>query len=366
MADKALHLKNGSKLHWLPKDYKYFFNQMTLIFGASNSGKSVILEEIMFLCKPYIPFIMVIAPTNDVTNTFTGRTPPQCIKTSKDLQGDKVVTLFNELWERQVNAGEAYRNANNIAILKKLFSRISDKQAEELSESIVNKAIKHINNVNLSSLSFSDKKNQKISITETCNKSLQELYKASIRYHKLKLEKDTNLSKKERCALMFMDFNPHCLLILDDCGSMLKDWQKRIPVIKQIFYEGRWRFFTTIITSQSDTEIGPELRKNSMTSIFTDINATLSNFERKSNYYPKHVVEMSKDMAPGCFGINEDAVHFRKLVYIRNDINPFRYTIADRYEDFKMGGTALWEFSDKIGTKKNDINDNNPFFDKYG
>ena len=58
-----------------------------------------------------------------------------------------------------------------------------------------------------------------------------------------------------KCKQNKEDFNPNIMLILDDCASQFKKWYKKSSIIKQIFYEGRWRFFTTVITAQDDKEI---------------------------------------------------------------------------------------------------------------
>jgi hypothetical protein len=44
---------------------------------------------------------------------------------------------------------------------------------------------------------------------------------------------------------------------------------------------------------------------------------------------------------------------FKKLVYLRDDINPFRYTIADLYDNFRFGSPSLWEMCGKISGEKN-------------
>ena len=44
--------------------------------------------------------------------------------------------------------------------------------------------------------------------------------------------KPMKLPKKEKCALMYLDFNPNILLILDDCASKFKKWYKKTNVIK--------------------------------------------------------------------------------------------------------------------------------------
>ena len=156
------------------------------------------------------------------------------------------------------------------------------------------------------------------------------------------------------------------MLILDDCASTFKKYYKKSNVIKKIFYEGRHRYFTTVITTQDDKEIDSELRKNSMISIFTSPQASIANFERTSNNYPKHEKEKSRVCITTIFNQEKNQPrHYRKLVYMRDDPEPFRYTEAELYDDFRMCGDSLWNFNKKIGNKLNAFNKHNPFFEKY-
>ena len=44
---------------------------------------------------------------------------------------------------------------------------------------------------------------------------------------------------------------------------------------------------------------------------------------------------------------------FRKLVYLRDEIDPFRYTIADLYDKFTFGSPSLWQLCEKLEKEKN-------------
>ena len=137
--------------------------------------------------------------------------------------------------------------------------------------------------------------------------------------------------------------------------------------IKEIFYEGRQYFITTIITTQDDKEIDSELRKNSMINIFTTAQTATAAFERSSNSYPKHVKDRSKYCIEAIFKQEPGKPqHYQKLVYIQNLTDPFRYTIADLYDEFRMCSDSIWEFENRLSSKdKDDSLENNPFFTKY-
>ena len=360
MSDRSLHLSDRTKLNWFEKNHKFYLNKTTIIYGRTNSGKSTIIDEIMFLCKDYVPIIFVVAPTNSSNNAYTNKIPSQCIL--KDLD----VEWLDKLLTRQKNSAGAYINANKLDILKKLFDKVSDNNSQEIELSIVKKANSSIIYLEESDIDFSNKKMQKSQILEERDLILKKIYKTTIRYNKIKLENDTQLTKSQKAALSFLDFNPNIMLILDDCASKFKSLYKKSSAIKEIFYEGRHYFFTTIISSQDDKEIDSELRKNTTISIFTTAQSATSNFERASNGYPKHEKLKSKLCTDVVFKQDfNDLKHYRKLVYTQNESEPFSYTIADMYDDFRMGSLPMWEYSDRIGKKNDTVNKNNKLVESY-
>lgn len=359
--DRSLFLADRSKLRWFPKTHKHYLNKTTIIYGRTNSGKSTIIEEIMMLCKDYIPTVFVIAPTNSSNNAYTNKIPPQFIL--KDLD----VEWLDKLLTRQKNSAGAYINANKIDMLKHLFDKVSDSTSQNLELSIIKKADNSIIFIDESNMEFAYKKSQKAQILEDRDAMLRKLYKTTIRFSKVILEQDSTLSKSEKAALSFLDFNPNIMLILDDCASKFKKLYKKSSAIKEIFYEGRHYFFTTIISSQDDKEIDSELRKNTTISIFTTSQAATSNFERTSNGYAKHERVRAKYCIETIFKQDEnDIKHFQKLVYLQNESDPFRFLIADLYDDFRMGSLPMWEYADRIGKRCDRLNKNNKLLEQYG
>jgi hypothetical protein len=358
--DRSLFLTDRTKLRWLNKSHTDYLNKTTIIYGRTNSGKSTIIEEIMYLCKDFIPTVFVVAPTNSSNNAYTDKIPSQFIL--KDLDVD----WLDKFLTRQKNSAGVYINANKTEILKSLFYRISDDTAITLESSIIKKAQHSMLFIDNSSMEFIEKKKQKAQIIVDRDEMLRKLYKTSIRHNKVSLEQRSDISKSEKSALSFLDFNPNVLLILDDCASKFKKMYKKSSAIKEIFYEGRHYFITLIISSQDDKEIDSELRKNTTISIFTTAQSATSNFERSSNGYPKHEKTRAKLCTETVFKQDENDIrHYQKLVYIQNQSDPFRYTIADVHDDFRMGSKPMWDYSEKIKNKRDSLNKDNPLFDKY-
>jgi hypothetical protein len=358
--DKSLFLTDRTKLRWFPKNYKYYLNKTTIIYGRTNSGKSTIIEEIMYMCKKYVPTVFVIAPTNSSNNAYTDKIPAPFIFKELDVEWlDKLLT-------RQKNSAGAYINANKLDMLKRLFDKVSDSTSQALELSIVNKAGSSIIVIEESNMEFSNKKCQKSQILEDRDSMLKKLYKTTIRFNKVTLENSTSLNKSELAALSFLDFNPNIMLILDDCASKFKKLYKKSSAIKEIFYEGRHYFFTTLISSQDDKEIDSELRKNTTISIYTTAQSATSNFERASNGYPKHEKIRAKHCIDAVFKQDDnDLKHHRKLVYIQNESDGFFYTIANLYDEFRMGSLPMWEYAERIGKKYDTFNKNNRLIDSY-
>jgi hypothetical protein len=358
--DHSLFLSDRTKLKWMPKSYKNYLNKTTIIYGSTGSGKSIIIEEIMKLCQAFVPSIFVIAPTNSSNNAYTNKVPVQFIK--KDID----IAWLEKLLDRQKNSANAYNNANNLEILKSLFNRVSNDTSQSLELAIIQKARDAIIYIESSQIAFASKKNQKTQINTERDTILRKLYKNTIRSNKVELEQLKDLDKLEWGAIEYLDFNPNVILILDDCASKFKKMCKKSTAMKEIFYEGRHYFFTTIISSQDDKEIDSELRKNAFVSVFTTSQSATSNFERTSNGYPKHERIRAKSCTEGVFKQDEnDTKHYQKLVYLQGVADPFKYTIADIYDDFRMGSGPMWALSDKIGERKTKIVNNNPLFTNY-
>ena len=358
--DRSLFLSDKTKLRWFMKSSADFINKTTIIYGRTNSGKSTIIEDIMYLCKDYMPTIFVVAPTNSSNNAYTDKIPSQFIKKELDLE------WLDKLLIRQKNSAGVYINSNKLEILKSLFDKVADSISNNMETSIIKKAHNSIIYLDSAIMEFAEKKKQKNQILEDRDLMLKKLYKTAIRYNKVDLEERTDLTKSEKSALSFLDFNPNIMLILDDCASTFKKMYKKSTAIKEIFYEGRHYFFTTIISAQDDKEIDSELRKNTTISMFTTAQSATSNFERASNGYPKHERLRAKICIESIFKQDDNDINMhQKLVYIQNQPDPFRYTIADLHDDFKMGSKPMWDYSNKIKTKQDNLNKGNALFENY-
>jgi hypothetical protein len=361
--DDYLELKDQTRLYGLPKNHRYFLRKMTLLFGASETGKSTIMDDILFMLKPHTPTIFAIAPTNKSNRMFTGKLPSKAIKDGSDVK--KTIKFLESVVARQKDVAEMYNNSNDPKILKPMFDMVSNEKERSLESTIICRAATRLGLLHQDdSINLAKKKTQSTKIVKTRKKTLVNLYKASIRVnksHMLTME----LDKFQRAALECLDIVPDLVLVFDDCASKFKLWMKESTVLKEIFYEGRQSYITTIITSQDDKELDSSLRKNSMVSIFTTDQIAISNFTRKSNGYPKFVADKAKTCIERVFKQDDEEEHFRKLAYINNLADPFRYYLADLHEDFRMGSDVFWQLNAKMAKGKKKSLESNRFFQRF-
>lgn len=363
---KDLLLDDGTCLQYLSKDYSHYLNKTTLLYGMTDSGKSTIISEIMYLCKSYISSIFVICKSTVTTSSsdYYNIIPTYCIKSSVTKE------WLEKLMEIQKGRTALFKTANDINTLKKVYNRIRSSTAESLENSINAEAIRHINNVNSNpKMDFAQKRETIKTIDNIRYEKLTALYKKNIRKNKNSMESQgfiADLSADEICCINYLDFNPNMMIIYDDCAASFRRWVKDSEIIKEMFYACRHYYITQIISTQDDKEIDSELRKNAKVSIFTTAQASSANFTRGANFYPKTTKVRAEICCKRVFNNTGTSRNYKKLIYKQGDnSDPFYYTIAELYTPFRMGGNALWELDEKL----NNLNDtsamSNAFFNAH-
>lgn len=349
-------LSDGSRLQWFEKKKEAFLNKTILLFGATCTGKSVIMDEIMNICDPEIEHCFGISPTNAANGFFTNRLPPMYYISGSDQV--RTIKFLRAIIERQKNACDLYNTSTKLSVLRSLCERVSDEVGQrniayisEISDDSLEK-IERSKKMNIA-----EKKAMRHSIEELRDNMFKKIYKSII--HKFQKELSTmkgSMSIDEKIALRFYNINPNSMLLLDDCASHFKRWFKEDTAIKELFYQGRQYKLTTVISSQDDKDIESELRKNAGVIYFTTAVAALETFDRASNHCPKHVRERAKVCVPSVFYQEPNTpLHYKKLVFLPNDsVDPFRFTIADLYDSVKMCPSVVWAYVQKKSKKKKD------------
>lgn len=345
-----LNVSANIKVGVLDKNYKYFLNRSTILFGASGSGKSTILLEILYLLKDHVPNIMVFSPTSDVNDAFS--VVPPCLVFS-EINLNKL----HDLYKRQQGAAKVYKKVNDKLSLEKIFKKVADERslATVLKIKKVASAYKEKKKNDINSSDREKRESIKKAISET-NDLLIKIYKKIIRENKEMLNLSNNITEDEKLIVKFLDFNPNCVVVFDDCGAQLKKFQKD-EVVKQILYQGRHSFINIILTLQDDAGLDSGIKKNAFVNIFTSDQCAYGYFNRSSNSFSKKDKDAASKIISYIFphANSRKVDDYKRLVYLRGDVSPFRYTVADEY-DFKFGSPSLWELSAKLNRKKSKTN----------
>lgn len=350
---KSIQLPDGSKLDWLNKDWSTFLNKSTILYGASGSGKSSIITNILYSMRNHItyPFIITKSMASAEANYF-GRVPKGCIKTN--ITKEWLETFI----EKQAIRTKIYKTANSLINLKKVFDMIESSKAKKAEQDIINDAEKCIQSISGSrDMPFPKKKLLIADIKKTKDEVLAYLYKTVIRAHKVELEHTlSEMTRESKAVVVYLDFLPHALLVFDDCAFMFKQWCKESTAIKELFYQSRHILTTVIVGTQGDTELCPEIRMNANISIFTSSQEVGRSFSKSSNGYPDYYRKRAMMCCNFVFSDTLDTKNYQKLVYMRDDsANPFKYTIADTYdEEFKIGADAVWDLDRVLNPETQD------------
>lgn len=356
----ALNVSSDIKLKYIDKDNAHYFNRNTILFGASDSGKSTILFEILYLLKDIVPLIFVFSLTAEENCAFDGIVPEHV------LFFEINIAIIEGIYKRQKGATRIYNTVNEIGGLKKLFCRIASAGAIDSAKRAFKNASDLINTKeNDTKMEFSDRRAAVNEVEKLRDDYLIKLYKHEIRTNKKKLQR-LGLSDVEKYIVKYLDFNPHCTIVWDDCGAVLNKFQKE-DVMKKILYQGRHNKMHGIFTLQDDTDMAPFIKKQSKVNIFTTDQCASAYFERTSNRFTKKVRAKADAIISFVFAESTTKKkNFKKLVYLRGEPDPFRYTIADKYAPFKFGSPALWEMSGKLKTGEDILSfDDDPLLSSF-
>jgi hypothetical protein len=339
--DKSINVPSYGKLNFIDLDYKNFLRGTTILYGASKTGKTFITKHILSILKPHIPNIIVICPTNDANNDYTGIIPSRCIY--KEIN----VEILKQIYDRQSYASDVWVKVNNINNLQKFFKKINNAGANNIEDKILRLFQSYISRIETSNLDYAQKKEQINQINEKKNEQLIKLYKNTI--HNFKLSNETgDCTEQERLIMKYLYLNPSLLLIMDDCASEIGKWGDD-EIIKKIFFQGRHLWITSIYTMQNDKGLASEIRLNAFNNFFTDPNSAMRFFNNTANAFDR--ATKKKAIALIEFIFNSGTASHKKLVYNRFDPKQFRYIIADDVVDFRFGSPLLWKLSDIIPTK---------------
>lgn len=334
-----------SQVPYIEFDQNNLLNKTIIIFGSSNSGKTTLVRDILYRIRHDLDTAFIISGTKNSSGSYDNILPEQFIFKSFNPE------WFNKYLERQKQASEIYRLANDMDTLKSLFKKIStsDQKQKVCEMKTVKKRI--MNKYKLLFQNDEDKLEKMIEDTKKMyDEKITSYYKQILKKHRSRIppEHIQSLPENERIAITFCNFNPKSLILFDDCASEFKKWYcENKECFKKLFYEGRWYNITTIVTSQDDKEVDSELRKNSTYIFFTTIQSAICNFSKKANGYSSYTIQKCKEL---CHPVNFS--NHVKMVFIKDSIDQFKFFKAKTRKRFQLGSESIWKLSNMINEKK--------------
>jgi hypothetical protein len=349
--------ENGEEIPYFEKNLKHYLHRTTSLFGPSETGKTTIIREILFLLKDVIPMGIAIAPSDQSNESYTGILPGQCVHDDFDI------SIIERIYQRQKMACKIFNEANNIKNLMSLFRLIPTRDKElRLIKLIDLKFKRYI----ISLRNNAKNENQGVIKTKVAkakemrNDSIRTILKNAIRAYRTKLVK-FHLTQNQKYVLKYLDFNPEILLILDDCADEFKKYTNH-PTIRMLFYKARHFKITFLISFQDDKDLDSSLRKGSHIKIFTDSNVASTYIARSNNGFSRDV---KKKVGGYIDSIYKDDEHsYEKLMYIRAAKEQYQVLLSDEYE-FKFGSEKYWQLASRAPPPEEKFNKSNPFYDTF-
>jgi hypothetical protein len=336
-------------------NYKYFLDQSTLLYGETKTGKSSIMVDILYHLKPFVEQIIVISPSDPQNHTYDrGVVPLPCIHYEITSE------LLNNIWERQNALAAVYSRANEPTVLKGLFDKITNngRARDEISQ-IYRKLKEYKAEIESTESEQSIMRSKVSTMEKDCKELILLIWKRYISINMRHLRR-LKLSADEQYSLKYLDLNPRLVLIFDDCTPDMKKFSSH-PVMKKLFFQGRWAFITFLIACHTDKCIDPELKKNAFVSIFTEESCANGYFERQSNNFGKEAKERANNALRAAF---TPMTKFQKLVWVREDKRFYKFTATIR-DGFEFGGDILREYCSRCQSSKNGAVTNNKFIHDF-
>jgi energy-coupling factor transporter ATP-binding protein EcfA2 len=343
--DKVIKLDDGSVIKFLDKSVEHYIDKTVVVIGPSGSGKSVMLKEIMYLLKDYVPNVIIISPTNFSNGTYSGVVPARCIKsdlTKRDIEA---------IYERQEAITRLYELANDQKIMASLFEKCGDTHAKSLEQKMINETQRMIDSVERSNLGAMEKISKQERYKKMCDTFTVKLRRDIIR-NNMPILQAMDLTLEERTAIENLDINPKLMLICDDTSEQFKQWTKYFKgaddknAFSRIFTMGRWIHITLIMAVHDETFVDARLRKNIRVMKYTTGQALLDAMKRGG--YTAADKKRAELIVKKVFDSDTENPTHIKVCYVRFESDPFRCDLAKCYSRFRMGSDHLWELCERL------------------
>lgn len=351
------------KLHITPQT---FLGRSLILYGLSGSGKTVLLNHILYVMRHLFPIVFIVCPTNSQNHSYDDVAPPGLIYEKPTLD------LVKSIYARQKMVVNCYNLANNIDNLKALYSYICSTPDEQERSRLERQFQKDLEELSRSGLGVGELKNRQKDLQKKFEDGLKHFYKTRIETHKERL-KNRNLTPEQHLILTYLWVNPRALLVCDDCGTELNALvalgkKEKDDVISNFFFKGRHAGMTHFYVFQDDKGLDSGIRKNAFYSIFTSKQVALAYFERTANNFTKEQKAEAIAAIEAVLGKSLDESgkpNHRKLIYSRETTPNFNYVLAEEHESFQMCGDAIRRYCEYVKNNDQGVDKTNPFYRNF-
>lgn len=314
------------------KKVDHFLNRSVILYGASNSGKSTIIRDLLYTLKPHIPNALVICPTNSLNGSYDNIIPRQLIHPEVSEQ------LLNDVLKRQSLSVKLHNMSNDLTKLRFIYSVLyqKDDQSLEKLEAAYNTVRERQPSHELDSAH---------------EKNLISFYKKIITKN-VKYIEQLELSEPDKLLVRNININPNFLIIIDDAAVSANKWCKYNST-KELFFNGRHHRITFMIAFQDDKPLDSMLRKNAFINIFTTEQVCNTFFNRGANNFTKKEKISAEAASAKIFG--DPSNIYRKLIYMRGLEKPFSHYTAEITPDFVFGSSHLIKLCDQVSKNENEL-----------
>jgi hypothetical protein len=322
----SIYTKQGHEIPEFDKNLDHFLNRSVILYGASNSGKSTVIRDILYMLKNHIPNVCVICPTNDLNGSYDHFIPKPLIHTEVSE------TLLDDILKRQSLSVKLFNMSNDLSKLRHIYSVLQKKDDQELER------------MENAYCSVKSRVTDTRSLDEAHAANLVAFYKKIITKN-IKYVDSLPLQETDKLLVKHININPNFLIIIDDAAVTANKWCK-FNSTKELFFNGRHHRITFMIAFQDDKPLDSMLRKNAFINVFTTEQVCNTFFNRGANNFTKRERDIAEASSSKIFG--DTSNKHRKLVYLRGAEKPFNYYTADLVPDFVFGSAYLIKYCEQV------------------
>ncbi len=370
------------------------FRRAIVFYGGTNSGKSVLVKELMEFINDHVSAFFVFCPTDAANGAYSSSdtikrpfifsdiAPPEeptvtarGRKKERSLE-DRATDFLNRIIKRQEKAGETYGRVRNLETLAAVYEKLhrlsagwfasreeyEAARARFAGEQRVLEATRshYARTVDSVKRRYQDDRlaDELSKMAGTFDDWFTCFYQKCLLEWRDVIWQNVSLTEEEKFVITYIGFNPNIVLVFDDCAAEMKGVFKR-EAFRKIFYQGRHLYITAFLVCQDDTDLGPELRKGAYMSFFTQP-AMLRTFVGR----PGNDKALAKVLSEGAGRVFEG---HRKMFNFRSDPRGqywYSYT-AKPPRSRRFGPDPLRDFCDTIAPKGVVVDETNEFSSRF-